>query len=261
MTLADPVPPGTRRRAGVTLTMVLFGLLAVATAAGCVRLGLWQLDRLQERRTKNALVRARSEAPVVSVSAVQGQDTSVIHWRRVRVRGVADYDAEMVHATRSQNGSPGVHLLTPVRPLDGDWGDTAVLVLRGFLAAADGRTIDWTSARDSDTLAFDALVTSFPVSSRAGAVRMPSAPRAVRALDRDSLSAAMARPLAPFVLLALGDTVVRDVTKPARIPPPSPSEGPHQSYAFQWFGFAAVALVGFVAFIVTDRRKSHPRDV
>ncbi|HYW30024.1 MAG TPA: SURF1 family protein, partial [Gemmatimonas sp.] len=152
----------------MTVTMVLFGLLAVAAAAGCVRLGLWQLDRLQERRTKNALVRSRSEAPVVSVSTLRGQDTSVIHWRRVRVHGVADYGAEMVHATRSQNGSPGVHLLTPVRPIDGDWSDTAVLVLRGFLAAADGRTIDWNSTREGDTLTFDALVTSFPVSTRSG---------------------------------------------------------------------------------------------
>ncbi len=240
--------------------MVLFGLVAIAAAAGCIRLGFWQLDRLQERRTKNALVRSRSEATPVSVSAVRGQDTSVIHWRRVSVRGVADYGAEMVHATRSQNGSPGVYLLTPVRPLDGTWGDTAVLVLRGYVAAADGRTVDWNATRESDTLQFDALVTSFPV-PRPGAVRMPSEPRAVRTLDRDSLSAAMARPLAPFVLLMLGDTVVRDVSRPARIPPPSPSEGPHKSYAFQWFGFSAVALVGFGAFIVTDRRKGQPDDV
>ena len=248
------VPKRPRRRSGVTAGVVLLGVVAVAAALLCVRLGFWQLDRLAGRRAQNALVRARGEAPPVSVSDIQGQDTAVTHWRRVRVRGVADYNAEMVHATRSQNGSPGVHLLTPVRPLDGAWGDTAVLLLRGFLAAADGRSIDWHAAREGDTVTFDALVTSFPP-PRPGAVRMPSAPRAVRLLDRDTLAALMKQPLAPFILLVLGDTVVRDVTLPARIPPPSPGEGPHQSYAFQWFAFALVSLVGFVAFVRASRKR------
>jgi surfeit locus 1 family protein len=153
-----------------------------------------------------------------------------------------------------------VHLLTPVRPIDGAWGDTAVLLLRGFIASPDGRSIDSPAAREGDTVAFDAMVTSFPP-RRAGAVRMPSAPRAVRFLDRDTLARMMGRPLAPFVLLVLGDTVVRDVKRPARIPPPSVGEGPHQSYAFQWFAFAVVAIVGFVAFVVASRRRHGLSDV
>ena len=251
--------PRRRPRAGVVLKTVLFGIIAFATAAACIRLGIWQLDRLEQRRAQNALIRARGES-VSGVASIKGLDTAQTHWRRVRVRGVPDYQAELVHATRSQNGSPGVHLLTPVRPLDGEWGDTAVLVLRGFLAAADGRTIDWDAARDADTLEFEALVTSFSP-RRPGNVRMPSAARAVRFVDRDTLAAMMGRPLAPFVLLALGDTIVRDVTRPARIPPPSLGEGAHQSYAFQWFAFAAVAIVGFVAFTVAGNRKDGPRDV
>jgi surfeit locus 1 family protein len=248
-----------RRRAGVAVKTVLFGIVAFATAAVCIRLGIWQLDRLQARRAQNAHVRARGEA-ITDLVAIQGRDTAETHWRRVRVRGVADYGVELVHATRSQNGSPGVHLLTPVRPLDGQWGDTAVLVLRGFLASADGRTIDWDAAREADTLVFEALVTSFPP-RRPGAVRMPSAARAVRLVDRDTISALMGRPLAPFVLLTLGDTVVRDVTKPARVPPPSRGEGAHQSYAFQWFAFAGVAIVGFVAFTRAGKHKGAHEDV
>ena len=241
-----------RRRRGRTLRVVLLGVVAVAAAAGCVRLGIWQLDRLEWRRARNARVLERTQAPPLSLAALQGQDTSLIHWRRVRVRGVADYAAEALHATRSQNGSPGVHLLTPLRPLDGSWGDTAVLLLRGFVMSPDGRTIDKDEARESDTIDVDALVTNFPP-RRPGNVRMPSAAGAVRLLDRDTLATMMSRPLAPFVLLALGDTVVRDVTRPARVPPPSQSEGAHFSYAMQWFGFALVAIVGLVAFARKER--------
>lgn len=237
---------------------VMFGLLTVLAAGICVRLGIWQLDRLRERRTKNALVLARRTTAPVSVSEVQGQDTSAIHWRHVTVHGVADYSAELLHATRSQSGSVGVHLLTPVRPLDGAWGDTAIVVIRGFVNAPDGRTIDFATARDADTLTFDALVTEFPPPV-AGAVRMPSAERDVRVLDRDTLQTMMHRPLAPFVLLALGDTVQRDVSRPTRVPPPSLSEGSHKSYAFQWFAFATVFCIGFVAVARSDARRAEQR--
>ena len=33
---------------------------------------------------------------------------------------------------------------------------------------------------------------------------------------------------------------------PERLPAPEPSEGPHLAYAFQWFLFALLALVGYV---------------
>lgn len=248
------------RRHGSTTKTVLFGILAIVAAAVCVRLGIWQLDRLAQRRAKNTLVRSRGDSAAVSVRAIRTLDTAASHWRRVHVRGVADYSAELVHATRSQNGSPGVYLLTPVRPLDAGWGDTSIVVLRGFVAAPDGRTVDWGKAREADTLEFDALVTIFSPHPL-GAVRMPSAARAVRYVDRDTLAVMMGRPLAPFALLQLGDTVVRDVSLATRIPPPSLGEGPHQSYAMQWFGFAAVFVVGFVAFVVSDRRKGLPTDI
>ena len=235
--------------------LVLFGVLTVIAASVCVRLGIWQLQRLDARRMKNALVYERGRAPTLEMRALHGMDTSATHWHRVRVRGVADYNAELAQSSRSQAGAPGVYLLTPVRPLDAGWGDTALLVLRGFVYAANGRTMDFDKAREGDTLTFDALVTAFPPPHLA-TVRSPTSPRTVRALDRDSISAIMRRPLAPVVLLALGDTTPRDVTRPTRIPPPSLGEGPHQSYALQWFGFATVFLVGFAAFVVSARRAS-----
>lgn len=223
---------------------IVFGVLTAVTAAVCVRLGFWQLDRLQQRRTQNAIVSSRGAQPPLSLAALQGQDTSITHWRRVAVQGVAEYSRELVHATRSQNGSPGVYLLTPVRPLDGSWGDTAIIVLRGYLYAADGRTIDFDKARDADTLRLEALLTEFPP-PKPGQARMRSSPRAMRLLDRDTIAAMMGRPVAPFILLAVGDTVMTDITRPTRVPAPTVSDGPHLSYALQWFGFATVFVVGF----------------
>ncbi len=77
---------------------------------------------------------------------------------------------------------------------------------------------------------------------------MQSDPRAMRLMNRDTLAALTGRPLAPFVLLALGDTIMQDITRPSRVPPPSLTDGPHLSYALQWFGFATVFVIGFVVF-------------
>ena len=41
---------------------------------------------------------------------------------------------------------------------------------------------------------------------------------------------------------------------PALAPLPELSEGPHLSYAIQWFTFAAVAIVGGVILLRRDRR-------
>lgn len=241
-----------------TARLIGFGIVTLIAIGICIRLGIWQLHRLGERRTRNADVLARGAMPALDLTSLRGMDTTESHWRHVRVRGIAHYDAEAVHAARSQAGLPGVFLLTPVTPLDSTWGDTAVLVLRGYVPSADGRTWNAAATREDpvhgDTVDVETLVTSFPP-SRPGNVRLPSAPRAVRVLDRDTLTTIVNRPLAPVVLLALGDTVLRDVTRPARVPPPQRTDGPHFSYAMQWFGFATVFAFGFVAFVRSQRRR------
>jgi surfeit locus 1 family protein len=60
----------------------------------------------------------------------------------------------------------------------------------------------------------------------------------------------------PVVLLALGDTTIRDVTRPARVPPPAPGDGPHLSYALQWFSFATVFALGFALFARRGRARA-----
>lgn len=240
----------------MTKRLWMFGVFTVLAASVCVRLGIWQLDRLHQRRTKNALVRESGAGVPLTMSALRTLDTSATHWRRVSLRAVADYDAEMVQSSRSQAGAPGVYLLTPLRPVESGWGDTSLLLLRGFVYAPDGRTVDFAQAREGDTLTLDAIVTAFPPPQQV-AVRSPTSPRALRLLDRDTLEAMMHRPLVPVVLLALGDTTPGDVKRPVRIPPPSLGEGPHLSYAIQWFGFATVFVVGFLAFARAGMKKAE----
>jgi surfeit locus 1 family protein len=48
---------------------------------------------------------------------------------------------------------------------------------------------------------------------------------------------------------------------PRRLPPPELTNGPHLSYAIQWFSFAAIVLIGsFTLFRRTVRRGVSTRD-
>ena len=66
-------------------------------------------------------------------------------------------------------------------------------------------------------------------------------------------------PVSPLYLVA----TVADTTKPvrervARLPAPTLDEGPHLSYAIQWFAFAAIALIGGATVAVRERRSDQP---
>jgi cytochrome oxidase assembly protein ShyY1 len=42
--------------------------------------------------------------------------------------------------------------------------------------------------------------------------------------------------------------------QPETVAPPGFDDGPHLSYAIQWFSFATIAVVGCVVLLVRDRR-------
>src|ERR671934_94889 len=84
---------------------VLGLLAAVVFAALAVRLGVWQLHRLAQRRALNARIAERLAAPPVPTAALP-RDTAQAHYRRAVVEGVADYAGEFVLAGRTHDGSP-----------------------------------------------------------------------------------------------------------------------------------------------------------
>jgi surfeit locus 1 family protein len=227
----------------------LFVALALVAAAVCVRLGIWQLHRLGERRARNALVVARLDSAAVAPRALP-RDTALARFRRVRVSGVPDYAHELIWASRTRQGSPGVNLLTPIRE---PGTDTAVLVNRGWVYSPDGSTIDASKWHDRDSV-FTGYAEELP--SKGGAT-FAERPNVVARLSYDVVAKALPYPVAPIyvVALAAGDTSTAP-DRIARLSVPPLDEGPHMSYAIQWFAFAAVALVG-AALVIRQRTSAQ----
>ena len=215
---------------------LIAGLLLFAALA--VRLGVWQLHRLDERRAANAAaVRARS-GPELDLAGRSG----VAALRRVRATGVYDRTQELVLRGRALREVPGIDLVTPLRMPA--LGDTAVLVNRGFLSVPDAAT----PPPDSGVLDEPGTHTVRGVALALGAAADGGAPieRAGRMTWRSLDLAALRRRL-PYPILDVYIQETPDSTLPRqprrREAPPLDDEGPHMSYAIQWFAFAATAVV------------------
>ncbi len=196
---------------------------AVLVAAVCVRLGIWQLDRLAQRRARNAALAARLALPPLTVTSSTPADSA--RERRVVAHGVYDFAAERTWVGRSFQGTPGVALITPLRLADG----AAVLVDRGWAPSPDAFHVDHTLYGEPDT----ATVTGIALIPPRGGGDVSVAgflPFVIQLETRD--------PLAGL---------------PRRWPLPALDNGPHLSYAIQWFSFAVIALVGTAVLIRRGR--------
>ena len=225
---------------------VLAAVLAIVTALVFSRLGVWQLHRLHERRARNAALAARLKTPAVPLAQLPA-DSAGAHWRRVIARGTYDFDHEIVLSGRSHGGSPGVQIVTPLHP---DGGGPAVLVNRGWVYSPDAASVDLGTWDEP------------PHSTVSGSVEdFASHPNAWTRLDAKELSAAFPFPIAPYYLVELDSLAERRrmqriaTTTPVRLELPEMDDGPHLSYAVQWFTFAIVALVGVGTLIAQDIKR------
>ena len=227
---------------GMSFRRLVLSILAISFAALSISLGFWQLRRLSERRTANALLASRRFAPEVPLDSVPS-DTAMAHFRRVRVRGAYDYGNEMVLTLRGRNGSPGVNILTPIRRVG---SDTAVLVNRGWVYSPDGMTVDTKRWREGDSVDANGFVEVFPTS---GPFAAPNAarPRSMRRLDRAGMRHLFPYPIANYYVVVTDSA--RSGSGPPRVEPAPLDEGPHRNYAIQWFSFAAISIVGLVIFL------------
>ena len=220
-------------------------LLALGMAILCVRLGFWQLDRLAQRRAANdARTAGLAQPPVEVAEALAGADG----YRTVTAEGTYDPAGQLVLYGRPLDGRPGDHVLTPLVLA----GGLRVLVDRGWVPTADDaeRTVPPEAAppegriRVSGVLLPSEDVDPFGDQDPAGAT-------VVRAVNLPALASAGADvAIGGYVVLTAQDPP-QELPVPAPLPPAD--DGPHLSYAIQWFTFAAIAVIGAV--VVVRRRR------
>lgn len=234
------------------LALAVFLSLA---AFASVKLGEWQLDRLEQRREGNATVSGNEQRPPVPWSEVMGSTLGADDlWRRVTVTGT--YTGEQFQVRyRNLDSHPGIEVAAVMLASDG----REVIINRGFIPRETGKP-------DTEVLpsppAGEVTVLGYVHRDEQGddnAV-VPHDFK-VRLINSGAISTSIGRDLVPgYVTLISSDPANGESLQPVGVP--DLNEGNHFAYALQWFAFGGIALVGIVVLIradLKDHRKAQER--
>lgn len=235
---------------------ILFTLLVVALMVAMVNLGIWQLHRLRERRDANADVRARTTQPVVAVAelfpAGASPDVGALEWRPVEATGTYDIAHEVVVNDRSLDGQPGLHVVTPLVLADG----RALLVNRGWIPVptkvGEAPTIP---AAPTGTVTITGRVR--PSQKRGALGPRDKATGTLTRLARLDIARIAEQTPEPLLPAYVEEIRSDDGTLPRPLPLPELTDGPHLSYAGQWFLFTLCAAGGWVALVRRHAKQAR----
>jgi surfeit locus 1 family protein len=225
--------------------LLLIGCVLLV-AAVCARLGVWQIQRLRERRSMNAVALAARAAPPVVVDGGSPAGTTITG-RRIQATGRYDHGHDIVLRGRQYRAVPGVEVVSPLL-LEG--GSMAVLVNRGFVPSPDAVSADPDTLRETGEVKVQGI--ALPIDSVGGFPLQRGRDTTWARLDLKALRTALPYPIHPVYIRHSPDTTRRRFPRP--LDPPALDDGPHLTYAIQWFSFAVLAVV-FGIVILRQKRE------
>ena len=224
----------------------LFVFLGTAV---CIRLGIWQLDRLEQRRAFNYQVETMRAAELLDLNQSTPEDIDSMEWRAVTVTGEYDFENQIALRNQYNDGVYGFHIITPLL-----YNGGAVLVNRGWIPAeSDSAPQDWRVYDEPGEVtitgqirlgqgkpAFGGVADALPMDGTRLAVW--------NNLDVERMSGQFSYPIL--------DVFIQPNVNAGDAEPPIPyqpiielTEGSHFGYALQWFTFATILFVGYPFFL------------
>ncbi|MDK1358880.1 SURF1 family protein [Arthrobacter sp. zg-Y1219] len=216
-----------------------FALVCLLSAV-CTTLGLWQMDRRDAiREDIGNVVNNYDAAPAAFADAAGLFETydPANEWLPVEMTGVYDTDNQRIVRNRPLSGRAGYEVVVPLKLSDG----TAVVINRGWLPIGNdeaGRP-DTVPAPPAGEVTVVARVKPPEPALQRGA---PEGQLASIDLAKYQDEVGYELEQGAYGLMASEDPAPAVV--PEAAPKPSVDEGPHLSYAMQWFAFAVMLFIG-----------------
>lgn len=228
-------------------------LLVFAGTAVCIRLGIWQLDRLEQRRAFNAQFESARAQSVLDLNQEQPVEIAEMEWRPVKVTGEYDFANQVAVRNQYYGNEYGYHLLTPIV-----FGGGAVLVDRGWIPA-DGNSAPalperaWRQYDEPGTVNVSGQIRLGRAKSTLLGVADPLPEDGSKLdvwnnADLTRIADQMPYPVLPVYVQPEADATDTEPPIPFQ-PEVELTEGPHFGYALQWFTFATILFVGYPFFL------------
>ncbi|TDW28553.1 SURF1 family protein [Cryobacterium psychrophilum] len=224
----------TRRWAGYLALTILF-------AAVCSGLGVWQLARRTEALVEVSKIDANYDSsPMPLAEALPRLDSFAESqkWLPVTMTGTYLVEEELLVRNRPLNVRPGFEVLTPLRLNDG----TVFVVNRGWLPTGDRQDApDVVPAPPAGQVTVVARL-------KAGEPTLnnrTASGNQIATINLTDLAGRLGQPLYTGAYGLLDSENPGPLgTQPTAVLKPIRDEGPHLSYALQWFVFGLIAFVG-----------------
>lgn len=230
-------------------------LLVIAATLVMIRLGIWQLDRLEGRRAFNAQVELARSLPNLDLNQEHPLNINEMEWRTVKVTGEYDFENQIGLRNRYYQNQNGYHLLTPLL-----FNGTAVLVDRGWIPA-EGNSVseNWRAYDESGEITVKGQIRLGQAKPAFGGVEdaLPANGSKLEIwnnADLQKIASQLPYPILPVYIQL--DTNENDSIPPIPFQPVLElTEGPHAGYALQWFTFATILFIGY-PFYLRKQEKS-----
>jgi len=227
----------------LTTILVLLGI------ALCIRLGIWQLDRLEGRRSFNIQIETMRSLPALDLNQEDLDSINKMEWRAVQVNGTFDFENQIAIRNQYYDNQFGYHLLTPLL-----FNEKAILIDRGWIPADGNSTpVDWRKYDEVGDVNVEGQIRLGQVKPTFGGVAdtLPASGAPLEVWNNADITQ-IAKQL-PYPILPV---YIQPRPEAGDTEPPIPfqpeielTEGPHFGYALQWFTFAAILFVGYPIYL------------
>jgi surfeit locus 1 family protein len=226
-----------------TIVMVLLAPLFVG-------LGVWQLERAEQKRTIASTQEVRRKLPALKLTDPIGE-AAQLEYRKLSVRGRFLDENTVLIENRKHQGKTGYHVITPLRLSE---SGHILLVNRGWVPSQQvQQQFRLPSAQGESTIEGEArILQPPPIDLRLPlepSERMPHWPF----LTVEQFSAWSGLEVLPFVLLQAAEessAFIRTWPKPVA------KDLMHIGYAIQWFAFALITLMIWLRLSLYKRNKT-----
>lgn len=234
-------------------------MFAIAVIALTTSLGFWQLRRADYKAALIERAAAARAAGPIELRTLEGRPE--LEGAQVRVRGRYDPARVVFIDNRTLQGQAGFHVVMPLQPDDG--GDP-VLVMRGWIAQnpQDRSRLPALVTPEGPVVVDASAQTTIEQVLELGKTPLPGPDEHLWLnIDYARFEAWSGLRVRRVFLrqLPAGDDDARADRSPdhlVRVAPVFPDDvSRHQGYAFQWFAMAAVAVVLWLRFTLSARRR------
>ncbi|WP_344771247.1 SURF1 family protein [Aeromicrobium panaciterrae] len=234
----------------MSIRWIGFAIFVVLLAGVCVRLGLWQIHRLDHRLDQNKVISAHFKAAPVDLSSAlppgDGVDDST-EWTRVTATGTYDVEHQVTVKFSTRDGAPGVDVVTPLVLADG----SAVLVDRGWIET--NNTVDHPDVPPPPPGEVS-IMGWLRQDNGAGSDATRPVNGQIRAISSIGMATSVPYDLSNgYLNLRTQQPAADDAL--ALEPKPELGQGPHFFYALQWWFFALLASVGYFWFAWAEAKE------